>query len=128
MEEIIRRTIDHRVGVCIELPPGVRPPKVDNPTRFRGQDSHDFFMMFMERLLGWMRAGCFCGPDLDEYRIVLLQGFLDEDALCWFVTEVDNPRLGGYLDLDFADVMCALHRRYVKSTTAQRATREFNTV
>ncbi|KAJ7713019.1 hypothetical protein DFH07DRAFT_974827 [Mycena maculata] len=67
-------------------------------------------------------------PDLDGYRIVLLQGFLDEDALRWFVTEVDNPRLGGYLDLDFADVMCALHRRYVKSATAQRATREFDTV
>ncbi|KAJ7503829.1 hypothetical protein B0H11DRAFT_2222444 [Mycena galericulata] len=128
MEEVIRQTIDRRVGMKIELPPGVRPPKVDNPTRFRGQDSHDYFMTFLEKLLGWMRAGCFCGPELDDYRIVLLQGVLDDDAHRWFVTEVDNPRLAGYCNLDFADVVCALYRRYVKSATAQRATREFDAV
>ncbi|KAJ7481400.1 hypothetical protein B0H11DRAFT_1915551 [Mycena galericulata] len=128
MEEVIRQTIDRRVGTKLELPPGVRPPKVDNPTRFRGQDSHDYFMTFLEKLLGWMRAGCFCGPELDDYRIVLLQGVLDDDAHRWFVTEVDNPRLAGHFDLDFTDVVCALYRRYVKSATAQRATREFDAV
>ncbi|KAJ7429998.1 hypothetical protein B0H11DRAFT_2264478 [Mycena galericulata] len=128
MEGLIRQTIEHRVGTKVELPPGVRTPKIDNPPRFRRQDGHDHFMMFLEKLLVWMRAGCYCGPDLDDYRIVLLQGVLDEEALRWFITEIDNPRLSGEIDLEFADVICAMHRRYVKSATAQRATRDFETV
>ncbi|KAJ7758948.1 hypothetical protein DFH07DRAFT_772292 [Mycena maculata] len=118
MEKVIRQMIDRRVGLEIELPPGVRTPKVDNPTRFRGQDSHKFFMMFLEKLLAWMRTGCYGRPDLDEYCIILLQNVLDDDTLWWYVNEVDNPRLAGYCNLDFADV----------SATAQQATHEFDAV
>ncbi|KAJ7281694.1 hypothetical protein C8J57DRAFT_1056801, partial [Mycena rebaudengoi] len=128
MEVLIRTTIDHRVGHRIDLPPGVRAPKVDNPIRFRGADDHDAFMVFLERLLAWMKANNCGGADLDYYRVTLLQNYLDEEALKWFVREVDNPRKTGGLAVEFADVVCMLHRRYVKSSTAQRATREFERV
>ncbi|KAJ6480643.1 hypothetical protein DFH09DRAFT_828631, partial [Mycena vulgaris] len=110
------------------LPPGTRAPKVYNPARFKSRDDHEYFMYFLEKLLAWMRAGCFTGPELDGYRIILLQNYLDEDAHRWYVTEMDNPRISSERPLEFADVICALHRRYIKSSTAQRATRKFESV
>ncbi|KAJ7272186.1 hypothetical protein C8J57DRAFT_1507036 [Mycena rebaudengoi] len=107
-------------GHRVDLSQGMRAPKVDNPLRYRGADDHDAFMMFLERILGWMKANNCGGADLDAYRITLLQNYLDEDALRWFVHEVDNPRKNGGRDLEFADVVCLLHRRYVKSSTAQQ--------
>ncbi|KAJ6570209.1 hypothetical protein DFH09DRAFT_1080352 [Mycena vulgaris] len=128
VEDLIWATIEHRIGERIELPPGTRTPKVDNPARFKSRDDHEYFMYFLEKLLAWMRAGCFTGPELDGYRIILLQNYLDEDAHRWYVTEMDNPRISSERPLEFADVICALHRRYIKSSTAQRATREFESV
>ncbi|KAJ7075392.1 hypothetical protein B0H15DRAFT_761747, partial [Mycena belliarum] len=110
------------------LPMHVRPAKVDNPGRYRGQDDHEVFMVALEKLLGWMRTSCYGGDDLDAYRISLLSGFLEGDAHQWFITEIDNPRSPGSYSLDFAGVICALHRRYVKSSSAQRAYRAFESV
>ncbi|KAJ7220408.1 hypothetical protein C8J57DRAFT_1536889 [Mycena rebaudengoi] len=95
MENVIRETIEYCVGRRVDLPQGVHAPKVDNPLRYRGADDHDAFMMFLERLLGWMKANNCGGADLNEYRITLLQNYLDEEALKWFVHEVDNPRKNG---------------------------------
>ncbi|KAJ6517366.1 hypothetical protein C8R47DRAFT_1063055 [Mycena vitilis] len=129
MSEIIRTTIDHRIGTRIELPPHVRPAKVDNRARYGGQDDHEVFMATLEKFLGWMRTSGYGGPELDTYRISLLSGvFLEGDTLQWFTTEVDNPRYPGRNQLDFTEIICALHRRYVKSASAQRATRAFEAV
>ncbi|KAJ7197078.1 hypothetical protein C8J57DRAFT_1546277 [Mycena rebaudengoi] len=105
MENVIRTTIEYRIGHRVDLPPGVCTPKVDNPLRYRGADDHDAFMMFLEQLLGWMKANNCGGADLDAYRITLLQNYLDEEALKWFVHEVDNPRKNGGDVLKFADVV-----------------------
>ncbi|KAJ7222699.1 hypothetical protein C8J57DRAFT_1536260 [Mycena rebaudengoi] len=118
MENVIRTTIEHRVGHRVDLPPGVHTPKVGDPLWYRGADDHDAFMMFLERLLGWMKANNCGGADLDTYRITLLQNYLDEEALKWFVHKVDNPRKNGGISPEFADV----------SSTAQRATRTFEDV
>ncbi|KAJ7756103.1 hypothetical protein DFH07DRAFT_959243 [Mycena maculata] len=128
MENIIRETIDHRVGTQLELLHHVRPAKIDNPSRYRGQDDHETFMNHLEKFLGWMRVSCYGGPELDAYRISLLNGYLEGDAHQWFVTEIDNPRALSDAPLQFADVICVLHRRYVKSSSAQRATRAFESV
>ncbi|KAJ7625122.1 hypothetical protein DFH06DRAFT_1142425 [Mycena polygramma] len=129
MSDIIRTTIEHRIGKRIELPPHVRPAKIDNRARYGGQDDHEVFMTTLEKFLGWMRTCGYGGPELDTYRISLLSGvFLEGDALQWFTTEVDNPRYPGRNQLDFTEIICALHRRYVKSASAQRATRAFEAV
>ncbi|KAJ7281697.1 hypothetical protein C8J57DRAFT_1500385 [Mycena rebaudengoi] len=106
MEAVIRTTIEHRVGHQVDLPPGVRAPKVDNPLRFKAVDDHDGFMIFLEKLLAWIKTNNCGGPDLDYYRITLLQNYLDEDTLKWFVREVDNPRKNDGITRDFADVVC----------------------
>ncbi|KAJ7471584.1 hypothetical protein B0H11DRAFT_1654513, partial [Mycena galericulata] len=112
------------------LPPNVRTPKVSDPVKYRGQDDHDFFTVeFLEKLLAWMRSGNYGGEDLDSYRVVLLQNYLEGEAHRWFVSETkafakENPGESP----EFADVICAMHRRFVKSASAQRATRAFDTV
>ncbi|KAJ7669210.1 hypothetical protein DFH06DRAFT_936714, partial [Mycena polygramma] len=110
------------------LPPNVRPAKVSNPAKYAGQDDHELFMTKLEKLLGWFRVNLYGGDDLDSYRITLLGDYLEGDAHQWFVTEVDNPRTPGEYSLKFADVICALHRRYIKSSSAQQATRAFENV
>ncbi|KAJ6489349.1 hypothetical protein C8R47DRAFT_1215696 [Mycena vitilis] len=129
MSELIRATIYHRVGEHIELPPHVRPAKIDNRSRYSGQDDHEDFMSSLEKFLGWIRTSGYGGPELDTYRVSLIgSAFLDGDAHKWFTAEIDNPRVPGHGQLDFADILCALHRRYVKSSSAQRATRAFEGV
>jgi hypothetical protein len=44
------------------------------------------------------------------------------------IHEVDNPCKNGGGPLEFADVVCLLHRRYIKLSTAQRATCTFENV
>ncbi|KAJ6503185.1 hypothetical protein C8R47DRAFT_1210461 [Mycena vitilis] len=67
MEEIIRTTIHHCVGVRVELPPNVRPAKVSNPAKYAGQDDHELFMTKLEKLLGWFRVNLYGGDDLDSH-------------------------------------------------------------
>ncbi|KAJ7665256.1 hypothetical protein DFH06DRAFT_911690, partial [Mycena polygramma] len=112
------------------LPPDVRTPRVSDPVKYRGQDDHDIFMMdFLEKLLGWMRSNNFGGSDLDNYRVVLLQNYLDGEAHRWYVTETRTYAKENDGELpDFADTICAMHRRFVKSSSAQRATRAFESV
>ncbi|KAJ7442575.1 hypothetical protein B0H11DRAFT_2251478 [Mycena galericulata] len=48
-----------------------------------------------------------------------------EDVVEEFTSEMEEP---GTVIWTYADVVCALYRRHVKSATAQRATREFDAV
>ncbi|KAJ7079356.1 hypothetical protein C8R44DRAFT_754681 [Mycena epipterygia] len=109
----IRSAITAKVGVRIELLSSLWAPKVANPTRYKGQDDHDFFMMeFLEKLLGWMQAGTIGGKDLNHYRVVLMQNYLDTDAHRWCVNEVKeySSENEGRTPL-FADLVCAMHHR-----------------
>ncbi|KAJ7809934.1 hypothetical protein B0H13DRAFT_1927609 [Mycena leptocephala] len=83
-EAAIRETIESKVGFRTELPPGVRPPRVADPIRYRGQDDHDFFVMeFLEKMLSWLRSQNYGGDDLDWYRTTLLQNYLEGEAHRW---------------------------------------------
>ncbi|KAJ7484148.1 hypothetical protein FB451DRAFT_1392721 [Mycena latifolia] len=123
-------TIESRVGTRIELPQGVRAPKVSDPPKYRGQDDHDLFTVdFLEKVLAWMRAGTYSRPDLDWYWVVLIQNYLEGEAHRWYVTEVNAYAQENNGDAPmFADIICAMHRCFVKSSTAQRATRAFDAV
>ncbi|KAJ7772321.1 hypothetical protein B0H16DRAFT_1769073 [Mycena metata] len=83
-EDVIREIIDGKVGTRIPLPPDVRSPKVAEPHKYRGQDDHELFTMdFLEKLLGWYRSNNYGGGDLNYYRVVLLQNYLEGDAHRW---------------------------------------------
>ncbi|KAJ7204888.1 hypothetical protein B0H12DRAFT_1243566 [Mycena haematopus] len=126
----LRITIDNKLGSRIDLPPNVRTPKVAEPVKYSGEDDHDFFtIVFLEKLLAWMRTGNYGGFDLDAYRVVLLQSYLDGEAHRWYVNEINEySGENGGESPEFAEVICVLHRRFVKSSTAQRATRAFDSV
>ncbi|KAJ7017495.1 hypothetical protein C8F04DRAFT_1200378, partial [Mycena alexandri] len=129
-EDAIREIIEGKVGVRVPLPADVRSPKVAEPHKYRGQDDHDLFTMdFLEKLLGWYRSNNFGGEDLDYFRVVLLQNYLEGEAHRWYVTETHAyAKENGGGTPEFADVICALHRRFIKSSSAQRATRAYNAV
>ncbi|KAJ7145018.1 hypothetical protein C8R46DRAFT_1232351 [Mycena filopes] len=77
----------------------------------------------------WIRSNNYGGDNLDYYRVVLLQNYLDGEAHRWYVTETREfakENDGGVPE--FADLICAMHRRFIKSSSAQRATRAFNQV
>ncbi|KAJ6480644.1 hypothetical protein DFH09DRAFT_950978, partial [Mycena vulgaris] len=95
-----------------------------------GQDDHDFFAMeFLEKLLGWMQAGNFGGADLDKYRVILLQNYLDGEAHQWYISEIKAyAQEHDGQPPEFSEVICVLHRRFVKSSSAQRATRAFDSI
>ncbi|KAJ7760355.1 hypothetical protein B0H16DRAFT_1719862 [Mycena metata] len=111
----IREIIQSKVGTRIPLP---------------SDDDHDVFVMtFLEKLLGWYRSNNYGGEDLDYYRVILLQNYLEGEAHRWYVTETQQYAKENAGDLpEFADIICAMHRRFVKSSSAQRATRAFNQV
>ncbi|KAK7016265.1 hypothetical protein R3P38DRAFT_3203088 [Favolaschia claudopus] len=126
--DLIRETIALKVGSRFDLLPNVRPP--NKPVKYSGENDHDFFTVeFLEKLLAWFRAGNYGGPDLDSYRVVLLQSYLTNEAHRWFVTETETyARENNGAAPEFAEIMCALHQRFIKSSTAQHATRAFDAV
>ncbi|KAJ7684897.1 hypothetical protein DFH06DRAFT_1118551 [Mycena polygramma] len=126
----IRELIENKLGNRLELPSNVRTPKVAEPVKYRGEDDHDYFMVvFLEKLIGWLMAGNYGGDDLDAYRVVLLQSYLEGEAHRWYVSEVNEySKIHRGETPEFADVLCALYQRFVKSSSAQRATRAFDNV
>ncbi|KAJ7673460.1 hypothetical protein B0H17DRAFT_1140925 [Mycena rosella] len=90
----LRKTIASKVGRQIDFPNNVRPPKVSDTVKYQGQGGPRLVCMdFLEKLLGWMRAGNYSGDDLDWYRVVLLQSYLTGDAHRWDVTETSQYAL-----------------------------------
>lgn len=71
-----------------------------------------------------------CGPDpaVDAFRLTLMKSQLASNALEWFINTVNSMEYGPTGITTFADAMCALHRRFVTSSNAQRATRAFDAV
>ncbi|KAJ7163391.1 hypothetical protein C8R43DRAFT_1123005 [Mycena crocata] len=126
----IYELIDAKGSIKQELPPSCHSAKVADPVRFRGQDDHNLFMIeFLERLLSYMQAGTFRGPALDWYRVNIVQNYVDGEAHHWVASEVSayGKANNGALPL-FADLMCAMHKRFVKLSSAQRAMRAFDAV
>ncbi|KAJ7255571.1 hypothetical protein C8J57DRAFT_1075364, partial [Mycena rebaudengoi] len=120
----IRAIITRELGERLVLPQGVRPPKVDAPTKYRGEDDLDLFMKWVEMVCTWLQAMLLCGYDagVDRFRVSMVKSNLDGYALEWFIQTV--PKQG----LTFTETLCALHRRFVTSSNAQRATRTFDAV
>ncbi|KAJ7277338.1 hypothetical protein C8J57DRAFT_1060886, partial [Mycena rebaudengoi] len=123
-ETAIRAIIARGLGKRLTLPMGVRPPKVDAPAKYRGEDDLDLFVKWVELVCTWLQAMLLCGYDLgvDRFRLSMVKSNLEGYALEWYIQTVPQQRL------TFTEVLCALHHRFVTSANAQRATRAFDAV
>ncbi|KAJ7042868.1 hypothetical protein C8F04DRAFT_1251688 [Mycena alexandri] len=129
-EVAIRAIIEREVGSALQLPPHIKSPKVDAPTKYRGEDDVDTFMKFVEMLCTWLRAQMLCGhePSVDNFRLTMLKTHLADQALDWYIVSVNSSHFASTGNMTFTDAVCALHRRFVTSSNAQRATRAFDAV
>ncbi|KAJ6524648.1 hypothetical protein DFH09DRAFT_1418473 [Mycena vulgaris] len=131
-ERTIRRIAHREIGEVLHLPPHIKIPKTDAPPKFRGEDDLDIFMKFIELHCTWLRSQVLCGydPGVDKYRLTMLKGHLDGAALEWYIQTVNSAHYTQQRELTFTDALCAcaLHRRFITSANAQRATSAFDAV
>ncbi|KAJ6482239.1 hypothetical protein DFH09DRAFT_1107375 [Mycena vulgaris] len=108
----------------------IRAPKVDAPTKYAGADDVDIFMKFVEMLCTWLRSQLLGGyePVVDTFQLTMLKLYLIGPALDWFIQSVNSAHFAPSERMSFADALCALHRRFVTTANAQRATKAFDAV
>ncbi|KAJ6552963.1 hypothetical protein B0H19DRAFT_1072454 [Mycena capillaripes] len=129
-EEAIKRIAHREISEPLNLSPHIKIPKTDAPPKYCGEDNLDLFMKFVELHFTWLRSQALCGYDLsiDRYRTTMLKGHLDGAALEWFIQMVNSSDYAPQVTLTFTETLCALHRRFVTSANAQRATKAFDAV
>ncbi|KAJ7433442.1 hypothetical protein B0H11DRAFT_1614915, partial [Mycena galericulata] len=110
----------------MEAPP--RAPKMNNPPTFKGEDDDAIFLPWLGKLCTWLQGYGLGGPKYDGHRIIYLKTALDGHALEWFHHEVEPLDRESDIPYEFEEIICALHRRFVTSATAQRATKEYEAV
>ncbi|KAJ6503042.1 hypothetical protein DFH09DRAFT_1335712 [Mycena vulgaris] len=118
--------VDRHVGRAMVAPP--RVPKIENPPLFRGEDDDDIFMPWLGKLCTWLQGYGLGGPQYEDHHIMYLKTALDGHALEWFNTEVEPLDRESTILFEFDTILCALHRRFVTSATAQRATHDYDVV
>ncbi|KAJ7431957.1 hypothetical protein B0H11DRAFT_2209917 [Mycena galericulata] len=114
MSKLIRKIIYRHLDRVFSLPPGVRPPKLDSPGKYSGQDDHGVYIIFLEKLCIWLKSQ-------------LMIGF-ERHALEWYTELMENPSVEQSEDQTFTAIMCAMHKRFVTSANAQKATRDFEAI
>ncbi|KAJ7473043.1 hypothetical protein B0H11DRAFT_2236589 [Mycena galericulata] len=104
--------IYRQVGEAIVVPPHVRSPRMASPDTFSGDENdHVLFTRYLEKLVTWMRASLYGGPELDEFRITILKTYLVGNALEWFLDYVEPTGHSSTVPHDFTSIVCAMHRR-----------------
>ncbi|KAK7026533.1 hypothetical protein R3P38DRAFT_2777292 [Favolaschia claudopus] len=122
----IHLMINRALGQAIRAPP--RPPKLPEPSKYKGEDDDTTFMTWLSRLCTWLQGNGLGGPDYEDSRIVYLKTSLESHAIEWFDTEVEPLTRPSEIDHSFEAIVCAMHRRFVTSATATRATKEYEAV
>ncbi|KAF7966975.1 hypothetical protein HWV62_36306 [Athelia sp. TMB] len=120
--------IIHKVGTPFEVPPGFKQPKLAEPPKYAGSHSHNEFMDWLSAFLNWLRGHYICGPATDPIRINYLGLYVEGVASDWYLSEVDNPTRRHDPPLLFADCVCLMHRRFVRTATANDAAIKFGQV
>ncbi|KAJ7151167.1 hypothetical protein C8R46DRAFT_1229440 [Mycena filopes] len=129
-DEKITDIIGRHLNEEIILPSRIKSPRLENPTKFTGTDDHQGFIKWLEQLAAWMRTMFYGGsdPDTDRYRVSVLKNLLAGSALEWYIEFVENDKYGSSAPFSFVGVLCALHRRFISTATAQQALRDFEAI
>ncbi|KAH9847619.1 hypothetical protein C2E23DRAFT_889863 [Lenzites betulinus] len=121
------RNIHYKVGTRRpRLPEGVKQPKIENPSKYKGENDHKTFYAWLDEYLSWLRAYNLCGPETDDDRLRLTRMFLTGDAEQWFTHKVDHPAVDYHPT--FEEAICAMHRRFVHASSAAKATQDYENV
>ncbi|KAF7973544.1 hypothetical protein HWV62_14904 [Athelia sp. TMB] len=122
------KLINHKVGEAFEAPSGLKVPKIPDPSKYTGSSSHEEFMDWLGEFLNWLRGNYICGPRCDALRVNYLGLYLGGSASDWYLTEIDNPDRSYHPALKFADCVALLHKRFVRTATANNAVILYNAV
>ncbi|KAF8195190.1 hypothetical protein K438DRAFT_1968524 [Mycena galopus ATCC 62051] len=122
----ISRLIERQLGEPMEAPP--RSPKMRDPPQYKGEDDDTIFMSWLGKICTWFQGHAMAGPKYDANRIVFLKTALESHVLEWFQSEVEPLDKESTIIHEFEEIVCALHKRFVTSATATRATKEFEAV
>ncbi|KAF7966752.1 hypothetical protein HWV62_37205 [Athelia sp. TMB] len=124
----VAQIIKFKVGAPFEIPAGFKQPKLHEPSKYAGSHSHDEFMDWLSEFLNWLRGHYICGPTTDSVRIIYLGLSITGAASDWFTTEIDNPSRHYDPPLLFSDCVCLMHKRFVRTATANDAAVKYNAV
>ncbi|KAF8192705.1 hypothetical protein K438DRAFT_1969837 [Mycena galopus ATCC 62051] len=122
----ISRIIERQLGEVMEAPP--KAPRMRDPPMYKGEDDDEAFMAWFGRLVTFLQGYSMGGPKYDINRIVYLKSALDSHALEWFSSEVEPIDRDSDIPYEFESIICAMHRRFVTSATATKATKDFEGV
>ena len=122
------KLVNHKVGDPFEAPHGLKVPKIPDPSKYSGSSSHEEFMDWLGEFLNWLRGNYICGPSCDPLRVNYLGLYLSGSASDWYLTEIDNPDRTFHPALKFVDCVALMHKRFVRTATANNAVILFNAV
>ncbi|KAF8197317.1 hypothetical protein K438DRAFT_1967555 [Mycena galopus ATCC 62051] len=122
----ISRVIERQLGEVMEAPP--KAPRMRDPPMYKGDNDDEVFMAWLGRLVTFLQGYSLGGPKYDTNRIVYLKSALDSHALKWFASEVEPIDRDSDISYEFESIICAMHRRFVTSATATKATQDFEGV
>ena len=124
----IKKLVHWKVGISISAPPGAKQPKMGEPAKYAGNRNHDVFLQWLNQFLNWLRSHYYCGEDADFSRLNFLGNYVDGVAADWYAADVDNPDKMTIEPMKFVDAICAMHRRFVRTATANNAVTQYDRV
>jgi len=124
----IQRLIIWKVGQHMVAPPGSKQPKLSEPYKYSGNRNHEIFLQWLNQFLNWLRSHYYCGDEADISRLNLLGNYVDGVAADWYAADIDNPERTTAESLSFVDAICAMHRRFVRTATANNAVTQYDRV
>ena len=110
-----------------ELPKSIKKPSIPDPPKFKGSKDHREFMEWLTKYLDYLQTLGNTGRDKDHLQIIWLANHLEGPAHNWYSQEIDNADAkdrGHYQT--FADVVCLMHKRFVRAMTTHTAMRDFD--
>ncbi|KAJ7603430.1 hypothetical protein DFH06DRAFT_1151878 [Mycena polygramma] len=122
----ITKLILRQLGIALEAAP--RVPKMKDPPLYNGEDDDALFMSWLGSLCTYLEGYSMGGPKYDMHRVLYLKQALGSDALRWFRSEVDPTNRESDIPREFDPIVRAMYQRFVTSSTAIRATKEYEAV
>src|ERR1700683_3256280 len=124
----IQHLIHWKVGRTIVAPQGSKQPKMGEPLKYAKNQNHNVFVQWLNQFLNWLRSHYHCGEEVDFSRLNFLSNYLEGIAADWFAADVDNPDKLSLEPMKFVNAICAMHRRFVRTATANNAVTQYDKV
>jgi hypothetical protein len=101
---------------------------MSEPSKYSGNRNHEVFLQWLNQFLNWLRSHYYCGDEADVSRLNLLGNYVDGIAAYWYAANIDNPERISTEPMSFIDAICAMHRRFVGTATANNAVTQYDRI